>query len=125
MESFQVATSNVGGISNAKKRREVFNFLHQKKFTIVCLQETHSTMLSEALWRMEWGGEIVFSHGESNARGTAILIRPKANIIVHRSSIDVAGRCVVSLVEINKVKYTIANFCAPNVDLPHFFEFGL
>ena len=41
---------------------------------IVFLQETHSCSRDEQKWKQEWKGEIIFEHGEYNARGVAILI---------------------------------------------------
>ena len=47
---------------------------------IFLLQETHSTRESVALWEREWGGKIIFSHGESNIRGVALLIQNNLDI---------------------------------------------
>ena len=37
------------------------------------LQETHSTVKTEKLWRNEWGGSIFYCHGDSNDGGVCIL----------------------------------------------------
>lgn len=46
-------------------------YLHgfKKKKNVICLQETHYVQADETLWRKEWGGPIVFSHGLKNSRG--------------------------------------------------------
>ena len=64
-----IVSLNVRGIRDAEKRCSIFNF-YRNKCNILCLQETHSTLADEAMWRSEWGANIMFSHGESNARGT-------------------------------------------------------
>ena len=69
----RIITLNVRGLRNENKRRSIFNY-YRKRADIICLQETHSTEVDEKCWRNEWGGIMLFSHGESNARGVAILV---------------------------------------------------
>ena len=41
-----------------KKRLSVFTWLKEKEYNIYCLQETHSTILDEVLWKKDWGGGV-------------------------------------------------------------------
>ena len=49
MANIKVGTFNVKGLHNNKKRRKIFQHLHQRQFDIICLQETHSEIKDEAL----------------------------------------------------------------------------
>ena len=66
------ATFNVNGLNADAKRKTIFNYLKQKNFEIVLLQETHSTEKVEKLWEMEWGNKIEWLHGTNKSRGLAI-----------------------------------------------------
>jgi len=38
------------------KRKQMFSWLENKKISIIFLQETHSIMSDDIIWRQEWGG---------------------------------------------------------------------
>ena len=69
-----IISLNVHGLRDTNKRRAIFE-MYRKKCDILCLQETHSEVSDEPYWTAEWGGKIIFSHGNTNATGTAILVR--------------------------------------------------
>ena len=77
------------------------------------LQETHSTSEIEHIWRNEWYGTIVYSHGSSNSKGTAILFRKNLEIndldVIYKSP---DGRMVIVKVEIEQ---RLLNLYSPNV----------
>ncbi len=52
------------------QRKAIFEKL-KKLNCISLLQETHSTNENENKWKNESEGNIIFSHGTSNSRGTA------------------------------------------------------
>jgi len=58
------------------KRRELFRWLHLKKFDVIFLQEKYTDASLEDFWRAEWGGDILFAHGSKHSRGVMILFRP-------------------------------------------------
>ena len=58
---------NVRGINETVKGRQIFNFICDKNPDLVLLQETHLVKAKEKLRRNEWGGDIFYSHGQSNA----------------------------------------------------------
>ena len=78
----RVASLNIQGISNYEKRRKLFYYFNQKQVEIVMLQETHTTKNTVKLFKSSWGGRVYYSHGQSNARGVAILLSKKAKIKV-------------------------------------------
>ena len=122
MNNIRIGTYNVKGIADSAKRRKVFHYLHIKEYDIVFLQETHSVRSNEKYWRSVWGGRIFFSHGASNARGTAIMIRKKAPVKVTYQEADPGGRWVILHVEVAGIKMSIAGIYAPNEDNPLFFQ---
>ena len=67
---------NVRGITEQTKRRGMLSYLKGQKEDFYFLQETYSTVSDEAVWKSEWGGDIVFSHDNCHSRGACILIVP-------------------------------------------------
>ena len=58
---FSACSLNVRGLSNEIKRRENFNWLRNKKYSVHFLQEVHSSKEMEKLWLAEWGYRGLFS----------------------------------------------------------------
>ena len=88
LESIKLLSLNVKGLSNFHKRRAFFSWCRKQKADLIVLQETHSTLERQDQWRKEWGASVLFSHGSTNARGVAILIRPKGELYKNRSNVD-------------------------------------
>ena len=65
---------NVRGLINPKKRRAIFKYARDRA-DLILLQETHSDTSSEEQWKHEWGGNIYFSHGNTDSRGVCLLIK--------------------------------------------------
>ena len=94
---FQVITLNVRELRKYKKRRNIFHWVkpNTSPNSIVFLQETHSDKSTEHIWRSQWRGDIRFSHGTENARGTLIGFREGLDYIVKREFKDNSGRYVI------------------------------
>lgn len=105
---------NVRGASMFKKRRIIYTWARRKKADIVLLQETHSTVDKEKIWKNEWGGRIYFSHGKSNARGVCILIRNGLNFEIEKEVSDNNGRFILLKATLEGEKVFIVNVYAPN-----------
>ena len=86
------------------------------------LQETHSSRQTEARWKNEFGGKIWFSHGQTNARGVAILCKRELQLEVKDIMRDNDGRYIIMRAQINGEKLLIANIYGPNRDTPGIFE---
>ncbi len=71
-DKIEIMSINVRGLGQEVKRRKLFTWLHKQRMSIILLQETHSIAEVEKEWKTEWGGEIIYSHGARNARGTAM-----------------------------------------------------
>ena len=118
--SITVISCNVRGLRDVLKRRAIFNF-YRPKAKIICLQETHSVIEDEVIWKSEWGGDIVFSHGLSNARGVCVLLPKGFLSIITDIEHDECGRCVSFQWEQNGVNLIICAVYAPNEDKPNFY----
>ena len=116
-----IISLNVRGLGDYTKRRSIFNH-YRDRCKILLLQETHSCVEKETQWRNEWGGRILFSHGDTNARGVAILFHKQffCNILSYSS--DKQGRYVMAKLEIDGETICLTNIYAPNKDSPGFFQ---
>ena len=113
---FKVISLNARGLQNRKKRRSVYRWAKMNNCDILFLQETHSTEKIEHIWRNEWFGTVIYSHGNSSSKGTAICFRKKLdmeNLEIIYKSVD--GRAVILKVVIEEIKYVLINVYAPNV----------
>ena len=61
-----IASYNCNGLEDNKKRQSVFTWMKEKENNIYCLQETHSPILDEVVWKKDLGGKIYFSYGQRN-----------------------------------------------------------
>ena len=109
------------GIANPEKRRSIFD-KHRQNADILILQETHSEKSSEHIWENEWGGNAIFSHGSSVARGVAIFTSKM--IFRHLKNIyrDDEGRILVVDLHQDEHVVTLVVIYAPNQDNPSFFR---
>ena len=113
---FKLVSLNVKGMSNFQKRRTMFTWCRKRKADIIFLQETHSTVITETQWKNEWGAEIITSHGSSNARGVAILIKAGFDCSIHQQILDPMGRYIIVKAVIQDKTYVLINIYAPNKD---------
>ena len=109
----QIYSLNCNGLNDDLKRRAVFDKLKNKGQGIFLLQETHCTTEKEQKWRTEWGNNMFFSNGTSNARGVATLITNNYDFKLLKVEKDIDGRFLIIDVERNGTMYTIGNLYAP------------
>lgn len=121
MADIKVISLNTRGIGqgdNGRKRRTIFRWLKQRKPCIWLLQETHTNLNSEKIWKNELGKnyEVVFSHGTKNSRGVAIILPIALNYQIDEIDIDNDGRSLILTIQKENIKYTIINVYAPTKD---------
>ena len=110
----KIVSFNVRGLRDAVKRRTIFRHLHVKyPGHLVILQETHSVPNFESRWKVEWGGNIFFSHGENNARGVCALVPRGFNGDVKLLQAEDAGRMLILRVEFNNFALNVFGIYAP------------
>ena len=115
-DSIKLLSLNVRGLSNFKKRRAIFSWCRKQKADLIFLQETHSSKEREGQWIKEWGAQILFSHGSTNARGVAVLIKNGLDIKIQMNQTDSIGRIVLLKAVIKEETYAIVNIYGPNKD---------
>ena len=106
---------NVRGLKNVKKRRSIFTYLKDQNCHLYFLQETYSEPKDEIVWRSEWGGEILYSHGTNRKKGVCILKSPQFNEFqIEYSCSDSEGRIILANININSAQISLCNIYAPN-----------
>ena len=118
----QIASLNVRGIGNNAKRREVFNWLRAKKFSIYMLQEVHCSENTTDSWTCEWGYKALFSCCSSSKAGVSILCNNNFNLNVIKTLQDPNGRFIICDIEADGKLLTLGNIYAPKKDDPNFFD---
>jgi exonuclease III len=117
-----IASYNCNGLADYKKRRSVFTWLKEKDYNIYCLQETHSTVLDEVLWKKNWVGKIYFSHGQRNSKGVMVLINNNFDPNVQLVQTDPQGRWIILNMLLDNKHIWLINLYGPNNDDPSFFD---
>ena len=117
----KISSSNVRGLHDPQKRKDIFHYLWNKQFHICCLQETHFNESLEPYIRAEWGGNIYFSSYTSNAKGVCILFNNNLEYKVLKSKTDGDGNFILLDLEIEAKRLPLVNIYGPNEDSPDFF----
>ncbi len=73
MSEVHLASLNVNGAKNLKKKGNIFEEMEQKNIDIAFLQETHSSSDNVVDWMKEFSGIPVLSHSSTLSGGVAIL----------------------------------------------------
>jgi len=115
-DSLKLLSLNVRGLGSFRKRRAIFTWCRKQKADLIFLQETHTTKSCESLWKKEWGYSIMFSHGDTNARGVAVLIRRGLDIVIQHEHCDSKGRLIMLNAKIKDKNYFLVNLHGPNKD---------
>ncbi|PIK43803.1 pol-like protein [Apostichopus japonicus] len=112
--TLSVATLNVNGMRDHRKRSRIFQYCKSTEVDCVCLQETHIFEEDVPLWAYEWGGELHASFGSSSSCGTVILLSPRQAGCATRVETDHEGRLVCILFKYPQGNISICNVYAPN-----------
>lgn len=107
---------NTNSLQSRAKRRAIFKHCREAKFEFCLLLETHSIRDLEKIWRAEWGGQISFAHGESNARGVAILVRRWSGFTLDDIEIDPSGRYILARISREQETFLLGNVYMPTQD---------
>ena len=118
--SVKIISLNVRGIRNEIKRRTIFNYCRDRA-DISCLMETHSDEKSIKSWILEWGGKMIYAHGETDSKGVCILFKRGLDINITKTVIDENGRFAAAKITYNSCDFMLCSTYAPNKDNPQFF----
>ena len=122
MDKIKIISLNCRGINCLKKRRDVFNYIRAKNYSIICLQDTHITSSIENIVESEWGYKTIYSSYKSNSRGVALLFKNNFEFVVHNTYRDQSGNIILIDLSITDQRLTLVNIYGPNEDKQDFYE---
>ena len=115
MEKLNILSLNVRGLRNRDKRKALFQWILDKKFDIVCLQETYCTQDFVQKFNRMWEGQVVHSFTDScHSRGVCIIIKKHLTCNIIETLSDESGRKVITKLKSGDDIYSIVNIYAPN-----------
>lgn len=120
--ALKILSANCQGLGSKEKRLDVFNYLKDRNCDIYCLQDTHTSTISERIFRTHWNSEALFSSGTSNSRGVCILFRKQIDYKIHSYSSDSEGNYIICDLTVDTNRLTLINLYGPNRDSPNFFD---
>ena len=120
IEYYQETKSQVQELLGKKECHAIttdlfFQWLIQKQFKIVCLQETFCTAEFKNDFNQNWDGTILHSFTDSvHSRGVCIMMCKDLNCEVLDSRSDQEGRILMIKIKLQDDIYNIINIYAPN-----------
>ena len=120
MDNFKIMSCNCQGLGNLKKRRDIFQYLREKKCSVYFLQDTHFDVNMEKHIRSEWGYECYFSSFNSQSRGVGIMFNNNFEFKVNKIIKDENGNFLIVDITTLKKHITLINIYGPNRDNPDF-----
>ena len=115
---------NVRGIRSPTKRKALFTWLNERKYDIIFLQETYSTVDVEDIWKTQWQVKLHFAHGSNHSCGVMILVRSDLDFSLKFINLDTEGRSIIMEAGVQGSLFLFVNIYAPNKvqDQCRFFE---
>ena len=122
MANLKILSFNTQGLGDYFKRRDVFQYLRQKNYSIYFLQDTHFEKNKEKQVRAEWGYECFFASFNSQSRGVAILMNNIFDFKVKDVISDTHGNYIILNIRTAEEDITLVNIYGPNRDSPEFYS---
>ena len=114
MDDLCIASYNVDGLKDPKKRRQIFDFISKKPYDIILLQETHVQQCDIMQWQAEWHSYSLWNPGLTGKTcGSGILINKHKQITVIDYKKDDQGRIISIKAEFQQQRFQILNLYAP------------
>ena len=119
----KILSANCRGLGDINKRKDVFDYLRKKNYSIYCIQDTHFTENKHPIIRSQWGFECYSSFGTANSRGVSILINNNFEYKFLTKKADKNGNFLIINIEVDKrFTLTLVNIYGPNQDNPDFYH---
>ena len=116
-----ISSMNVRGLTDTVKRKDVFNWLKIKRYSIYCLQDIHVGEKNLKCFKEDWGAEVITSVNSSESRGIAILFAKNLDYeIVEVEEIE-SGNALVVQLHTGDLKFHLCVLYGPNIDSPDFY----
>ena len=113
--NLDICSFNCNGLGDHKKRKDIFDFLRSKKYSIFLLQETHLTFEQENFIRSCWGFEVFCAGNSTNSNGVAILFSNNFEYKLHNCIRDPRGRFILLDLEICQKRVSLLNVYGPSI----------
>ena len=119
----KIVSFNVEGLTDVKKRSDIFEHFKESIYDIICLQETHITPELHIQVQNEWGYISHWNPGTNRSAGVAILINNKQDIEFIQWRNDNNGRIISLEIKLNYNIYQIINIYSPTTpqNRPQFY----
>ncbi len=112
---------NCRGLGDKEKRRDVFEYMKQKSYSIVCLQDIHVAPGMEKSVANEWGFEAIVCPFRSNARGIGVFFNNNFEYSIKRvKNVESNGYVIIEML-IGEKTVLLINLYGPNTDQPAFY----
>ena len=97
---------------------KIINYLkkHSSKQGIIFLQKAHSTKEVDKFWKVQWGGQIMFSDGSNDSRGVLIAFHEGLHFTVEKEINNSKGRIFILKIIIQNSKYLLINLYNANTE---------
>ena len=89
-------------------------WLDKQNADIALLQETYSSKEVENVWRPQWKGPLLFSHGTEHARGVLIFVGENVDFQLKNLHTDSNGRFIFLGAIIQDAPFFLGNIYSPN-----------
>ncbi len=114
MAEVHIASLNVNGARDYRKRAELYEIIKQKKIDVTLIQETHSDVNNVNDWIKEWEGLSFFSHNTTLSGGVAILFAKTFNPISYQVEEFVKGRLLKVKAQVENYNFVFICVYVPN-----------
>ena len=123
MDRLKICSLNARGLGDVYKCNAIFTYFRDMKADIILLQEAHvRDQVQSKQYKVEWGGQLYASCGETNSRGVITLIHPNSEVKVEAVKGDSTGRILCCEILFKDKLFTLCNLYAPNRDEAGFFS---
>ena len=89
----------------------MFSYFRERKYDIICLQETYVTKDVSDGWEKEWGGKLISNDFTSLSSGQIILFRK--GVIKDVNIVYNSRRILIAKIEIVSNQIAVVNVYAP------------
>ena len=121
MTKLTFVSCNCQGLGDFHKRKDVFQYLREKKYDVYFLQDTHFDVKQNLQIRSEWGYESFFASYNTQSRGVAILFNNTFDFKAKVIDSDPQGNFIILNLKTFEEKFTLINIYGPNRDNPDFY----
>ena len=121
MTKLTFVSCNCQGLGDFHKRKDVFQYLREKKYDVYFLQDTHFDVKQNLQIRSEWGYESFFASYNTQSRGVAILFNNTFDFKAKVIDSDPQGNFIILNLKTFEEEFTLINIYGPNRDNPDFY----